>query len=340
MSTSTPNSENSRQKISQCADCIVLAGNGRDMQVLLIIRKFEPYKQKLAFPGGFLEKKENALECALRELKEETQLELNQNDAIALSARSRPGRDPRGATTSFPFLFYLEKCLPVRGGDDALEARWFKMTEISELAFDHGSILCEVLAKFWKIMPSYEPKLETISTPFETYENRDKVTFFGGSFNPWHQGHSSCVELFKEKENLVVVPDQNPQKELDPLGEGFCYFKLFLSICKQMSSYKVMVYPGFIGIEYKNPTASWLPRVKVKEKSLLLGADSFMNLDSWINSSVLLRSLHTLFVVPRYVEEEKIELQKNKILSSYPNIEINILPHHPFESLSSSLLRK
>ena len=58
------------------ADCVVFSNDSDGLSVLLIERANEPFKGCWAFPGGFMEMDEDAEDCAKRELKEETGLEI------------------------------------------------------------------------------------------------------------------------------------------------------------------------------------------------------------------------------------------------------------------------
>ena len=119
-------------------DCVIFGFNGERLQVLLIERGIEPYKGRLAFPGGFLKMDETAEEGALRELKEETGLE---NAYIQqLHTFSDPNRDPRERVITIAY-YALVRIQEVKGGDDAAFARWFPLDEIPPLAFDHDYIL-------------------------------------------------------------------------------------------------------------------------------------------------------------------------------------------------------
>lgn len=120
-------------------DCVIFGygGDCQTLQVLLIKRGKDPYKDKWAFPGGFLNPEETAEEGALRELKEETGLETAY--AFQFHTFSNPLRDPRERVITIAFLA-LVNIQEVKGSDDASEAKWFSIEAIPKLAFDHGEI--------------------------------------------------------------------------------------------------------------------------------------------------------------------------------------------------------
>lgn len=127
------------------ADCIVIT-KGDDAQVLLIQRGSEPYKGCWAFPGGFLNMDETTEECAIRELFEETGLKV---DALQqLGAYSKVDRDPRGRTITVAYLVILDQSMPVIGQDDAALAKWWPLSSLPKLAFDHDEIISDAIALY------------------------------------------------------------------------------------------------------------------------------------------------------------------------------------------------
>lgn len=115
------------------------------MEVLLIKRAREPFKEQWAFPGGFVDKDESLEAAAARELAEETGLSNIQFEQVG--AFGDPGRDPRGHTVSVVFAGVIEKRELASAADDASEAAWHSALKPPELAFDHNKILTMTLKR-------------------------------------------------------------------------------------------------------------------------------------------------------------------------------------------------
>ena len=114
--------------------------------ILLIERGREPYANHWAFPGGFVEEGESCEEAALRELHEETGLQIF--DIEQVYTASTPGRDPRGWIVTVAFTAWLDKDkIQARSGDDAKNVGWFSIKNLPPLAFDHEQILHIALTK-------------------------------------------------------------------------------------------------------------------------------------------------------------------------------------------------
>jgi 8-oxo-dGTP diphosphatase len=120
------------------SDCVIFGFDGVAIKVLLIQRGIEPYKDKWAFPGGFMQIDETVEECAKRELEEETGLKTTSVEQ--LYTFSDVNRDPRERVITIAH-YALVRLEEVKGGDDARSAQWFAMNEIPSLAFDHDRIL-------------------------------------------------------------------------------------------------------------------------------------------------------------------------------------------------------
>ena len=123
------------------ADCLVFAHTDEGMKLLLIQRKNEPCKGKWAFPGGFMDLDETTIDAARRELKEETGLVVGELHRVGIF--DAIDRDPRERIITVAYYTILDKPAEVSGLDDAAQAKWFLLTELPDLAFDHKEILQE-----------------------------------------------------------------------------------------------------------------------------------------------------------------------------------------------------
>lgn len=93
------------------------------LHILLVRRGEHPFLHKWALPGGFVSPTETVEECALRELKEETNL--NPAPLFPVWVFSAPNRDPRGRVVSHLYASVMSREQAVKGGTDALCAKWF-----------------------------------------------------------------------------------------------------------------------------------------------------------------------------------------------------------------------
>lgn len=155
-------------------DCVIFGYDGNDIKVLLIQRGNYPYKTSWAFPGGFMNINETAEQAALRELKEETGLK----DVIVrqLYTYTDIDRDPRERVISIAH-YALARISEVKAGDDAKDAKWFSLSEIPNLAFDHDVILNKALTTlkericFEPIVFELLPEIFKMSELQNVYEN-------------------------------------------------------------------------------------------------------------------------------------------------------------------------
>ncbi len=118
-------------------DTVILTIKNNALNVLLVKRNNEPFKDKWAIPGGYVRMSENLDEAAVRVLKEKTNVEniyLEQ-----LYTFGDPLRHPvsRVITCAYFALIRSEDVDVVTTDDLA----WHKVSELPPLAFDHKEII-------------------------------------------------------------------------------------------------------------------------------------------------------------------------------------------------------
>ena len=128
-----------KEKIRKTVDAVIEDGKGN---ILLIKRKYPPFIDHYALPGGFIEKGESPEHALKREVMEETNLSVKIVDKIGIYDDEH--RDPRGLVHSTAF-----KCVVIgdiskmESGDDSKMVELFPIEKVNkiELAFDHKEIL-------------------------------------------------------------------------------------------------------------------------------------------------------------------------------------------------------
>src|SRR6266702_283053 len=136
-------------------DCVVFGYDDNDLKVLLIERGLEPFKGRWALPGGFVRVDETLDEAARRELVEETGLAnvfLEQ-----LYTFGAVDRDPRERVVSVAYYALVTLAEhKTKAATDAADARWFPISKVPRLAFDHADILATALTRL-KGKGRYQP---------------------------------------------------------------------------------------------------------------------------------------------------------------------------------------
>src|SRR3989344_1353858 len=163
------------EKPSVTVDIVIFTIKNRNLEILLVKRNLEPFKNQWAIPGGFVRIEESLDSAAKSELQEETGVKdvyLEQ-----LYTFGSPKRDSRGRviTVAYMALINSDK-LVLEASTDVSEAKWFSIREVPALAFDHLEILSYALKRLkWKfeyttVAFSLLPKEFTISQIQAIYE--------------------------------------------------------------------------------------------------------------------------------------------------------------------------
>ena len=209
--------------VNPTVDVIVTKVINGEPHVLIIKRgaTAEAEPNKLAFPGGFHDTdakkgnkwkpgKETAEQAAVREVKEETGLDLSELTLEKVGVFDAQDRDPRNSNTSWVSSTVYKVNIPegfagsteVSGKDDAQEARWIPVSELSttdksQFGFDHADILeSENLVYFKK-----EGSAPT-STDIES-KKADVILPIGTSGS----GKSTFIKSLPQENLVVISPD-------------------------------------------------------------------------------------------------------------------------------------
>jgi len=129
-------------EIKVAVDAIVFGYSRQDgVSVLLVQRKYEPYKNSWALPGGFVLETESLEEAVKRELSEETGIRVQYLEQ--LYSFGEPGRDPRQRIISIAYwgLVKTSQFAQLLASTDAQNAAWFNIKSLPPLAFDHRTIV-------------------------------------------------------------------------------------------------------------------------------------------------------------------------------------------------------
>lgn len=144
-----------QQSIKLSVDAVVFGYEEGTISVLLIKRKYDPFKGKWAIPGGFVHNEESLEEAVERELKEETGVEINYLEQ--LYTFGIPSRDPRGRVVSIAYFGLIRSnVFQIFASTDAEEVKWFKINALPDLSFDHQEIL-NIAIKRLQGKITYEP---------------------------------------------------------------------------------------------------------------------------------------------------------------------------------------
>lgn len=126
-----------------CVDAVVFSAG----QVLMVRRAQAPGKGLWALPGGFVDGRETLYEAVLRELLEETGLDLSKYKATVSKTFDHPDRGERGRTftKAFKFEIPVDPILDKKTDGEASEIKWFSLSAINEMNTeiyqDHQNII-------------------------------------------------------------------------------------------------------------------------------------------------------------------------------------------------------
>lgn len=121
-------------------DCNIFAFAGGKLQVLLIKRAEEPFKNQWALPGALVHIDENLRDAPMRSLKELTGLENVFLEQVFTFGKV--DRHPKGRVITVAYYALINKDnVTPQASSFAQEVKWHNVEEITDLAFDHYEIM-------------------------------------------------------------------------------------------------------------------------------------------------------------------------------------------------------
>ena len=129
------------QNIKVSVDAVVFGYTSEDgLSILFIKRKINPFKGSWALPGGLVLNEESLEEAVERELEEESGVKINYLEQ--LYSFGQPNRDPRNRVLSVAYFGLVRPtAFRLKAATDAMDAAWFHIKDMPDLAFDHIEIV-------------------------------------------------------------------------------------------------------------------------------------------------------------------------------------------------------
>lgn len=124
---------------SLAVDIAVFGYHQKQLSVLLLNRKEEPFKDSWTLPGGFVQMEETLTAVCNRILK--TKIGLENLFLEQLYSFDAIDRDPRGRVVSITYYALINPTkFEIVVGNMANDVKWFPVNKIPKLGFDHKAI--------------------------------------------------------------------------------------------------------------------------------------------------------------------------------------------------------
>jgi nicotinate-nucleotide adenylyltransferase len=157
-----------------------------------------------------------------------------------------------------------------------------------------------------------------------------KIIFFGGTFDPPHDGHSECVRLALERfpeATILIVPAMLPASTLDAGKEPKTDYETRVMLCKlAFSDLSARVEISRIEEQLPVPNYSVSTIKALEEKhpgkslGILIGMDQFEHFGAWKKAYEIL-SKANLLVVGRNADESN-ELEEARFVQAQKKLKL------------------
>ncbi|MDP2721140.1 MAG: NUDIX domain-containing protein [Bacteroidales bacterium] len=137
-----------QEKHLLAVDCVIFGYERGELKLLLFKRQLEPEKGNWSLIGGWVEPNETVEQAAERVLLKITGLSrIFQEEVRVFSA---PERDPGGRVVSIAFYALIDIKSHNKELVNLYDAKWWPVSNLPDLIFDHGQMVAESLAKLRK----------------------------------------------------------------------------------------------------------------------------------------------------------------------------------------------
>jgi 8-oxo-dGTP diphosphatase len=163
------------QNIKVSVDAVVFGySSGEGLSILFIKRKIDPFKGSWALPGGLVLNEESLKNAVERELEEESGVKITYLEQ--LYSFGQPNRDPRNRVLSVAYFGLVRpSAFRLRAATDAMDAAWFPIKDLPNLAFDHIEIVTKAIQRL-KAKITYSAVLDR---PIDRRNFKKKIMKFG-----------------------------------------------------------------------------------------------------------------------------------------------------------------
>ena len=150
-------------------DVVVFGYHERQLSVLLLNRKEEPFMGKWTLPGAFLQMEETFAACCTRVLQ--TKLGMAQLFLEQLYTFDDVARDPRGRVVSVAYFSLINPAkFEVAAGSMANDVQWFALQSLPPLGFDHEAIFASAYKRLKSKILYYPVGFELLDELFTMSE--------------------------------------------------------------------------------------------------------------------------------------------------------------------------
>lgn len=196
-------------------DCVIFGYEKEQLKLLLFKRIIEPARGEWSLIGGWIKEDESAEDAAMRVLTYITGLKDIYLEQVKVF--SKPDRDPGGnvLTVVFNALIRIEK-----HSNDLIKeygARWFPISEVPKLIFDHDEMLKDAFEKL-QLIATYNligrqllPEKFTLTHLRQLYNE-----IFQKNFDPGN---------FRKKVLSLKLLERLEEKDMSESKKGAYYYK-------------------------------------------------------------------------------------------------------------------